>query len=137
MDARARFAFLAVIAAQAAHSIEEYWFRLYDLLAPTRLLSEAIGPDRATGFLIGNAAILLAGLVCYFASVRRGHGSARGLAWFWALLEIANGLGHVALALWARGYFPGLATAPLLLATGLHLATRLSRSRPPTKGDAA
>lgn len=130
MDARTRFAFLAVIAAQAAHSIEEYWFRLYDLLAPARALSEAIGPDRATGFIIGNAAILLAGLGCYFTSVRRGHGSARGLAWFWALLEIANGLGHVALALWAGGYFPGLATAPLLLATGLYLATRLGRSRP-------
>ena len=126
MDARSPAAFLAVIAAQAAHSIEEYWFRLYDLLAPTRALSEAIGPDRATGFIIGNAAILLAGLGCYFASVRRGHGSARGLAWFWALLEIANGFGHVAMALAARGYFPGLATAPLLLAAGGYLALRLS-----------
>lgn len=129
MDARARFAFLAVIAAQAVHSIEEYWFRLFDVLAPARAVSEAIGLDRATGFVIANAGLLLVGLVCYFASVRRGHKSARSLAWFWALLEIANGLGHVALALWARGYFPGLATAPLLLATGLYLAMRLGRSR--------
>jgi len=129
MDARGRAAFLALIAAQAAHSIEEYWFRLYDVLAPTRMLAEAIGPDRATGFAIGNAAILLLGLGCYFAAIRPGRRSARALAWFWALLEIANGLGHCALALAAGGYFPGLATAPLLLATGLYLAMRLSRSQ--------
>ena len=126
MDARSRAAFLALIGAQAAHSAEEYWFRLYDVLAPTRLLSEAIGPDRATGFAIGNAAILLFGLACYFASIRPGHRTARGLAWFWALLEIANGFGHVALALAAGGYFPGLATAPLLVLTGGYLAWRLS-----------
>jgi hypothetical protein len=129
MDARSRAAFLAVIAAQAAHSIEEYWFRLYDVLAPSRLLAETIGPDRATGFAIGNAAILLFGLGCYFASIRPGHKSARGLAWFWALLEIANGFGHVALALAAGGYFPGLATAPFLLVTGTYLAIQLNRSR--------
>lgn len=129
MDARGRAAFLAVVGAQAAHSIEEYWFRLYDVLAPTRMLAEAIGPDRATGFAIGNAAILLFGLGCYFAAIRPGRRSARALAWFWALLEIANGLGHGALALAAGGYFPGLATAPLLLATGLYLAMRLSRSQ--------
>lgn len=128
MDARSRAAFLALIAAQAAHSAEEYYFRLYDVLAPTRFLSEAIGPDRATGFLIGNAALLLLALGSYFVSTRRGHGSAPGLAWFWALLEIANGLGHVALAWTAGGYFPGIATAPLLLATGFYLAMRLIRS---------
>lgn len=125
MDARSRTAFLALIAAQAAHSAEEYHFRLYDMLAPTRFLSEAIGPDRATGFLIGNATLLLLGFGCYFASIRPGHRSARGLAWFWTLLEIANGLGHIALALAAGGYFPGLATAPFLLATAGYLAWRL------------
>jgi hypothetical protein len=125
MDARSRAAFLALIAAQAAHSIEEYWFRLYDVFAPARFLSAAIGPDRATGFLIGNSALLLLALGCYFASIRPGHWTARGLAWFWALLEIANGLNHVALALSAGGYFPGVATAPLLLGTAGFLAVRL------------
>ena len=128
MDVRTRAAFLALLAAQAAHSVEEYRFRLYDVLAPARWLGEAIGPDRATGFALGNAAILLFGLGCYFASIGRDHGSARALAWLWALLEIANGLGHIALALAAGGYFPGVATAPLLLAAGIYLALRLSSS---------
>jgi len=125
MDARSRAAFIALVAAQAAHSAEEYWFRLYDVLAPTRWLSAAIGPDRATGFLIGNAALLLFAFGCYFASIRRGHWTARGFAWFWVLLELANALGHGALALSAGGYFPGLATAPLLAAAGVWLAWRL------------
>jgi hypothetical protein len=124
-DARIRFAFLAVVAAQAVHSVEEYWFRLYDVLAPARALSEAIGVDRAAGFAVVNVAILLLGLGCYFGSIRRGRGSARTIAWLWALLEIANAIAHGALALWAGGYFPGLATAPLLLAAGLHLGWRL------------
>jgi hypothetical protein len=60
------------------------------------------------------------------ARVRPGHRSARAFAWFWALLEIANGLAHAALALAAAGYFPGLATAPLVLAVGGALAWRLA-----------
>lgn len=129
MDARGRLAFLLVIAAQAAHSVEEYWLRLYDRFAPARALSDALGFERATAFAIVNAALVLFGLWCYFARVRIGGGGARGFAWFWALLEIANGLGHGALALAAGGYFPGLATAPLLIATGLYLAWRLGASR--------
>ena len=49
----------------------------------------------------------------------------RGLASFWAVLESMNGVVHLLLALAARGYFPGAATAPLLLALGLGLAMRL------------
>ena len=127
MDARSRAAFLVLIAVQAVHSAEEYWFRLYDVFAPTRILSEAIGPDRVTGFLIGNAALLILAVGSYFASIRSGDKMARGLAWFWALLEIANGLNHVALALAAGAYFPGVATAPLLLAAAGFLAVRLTR----------
>jgi hypothetical protein len=45
------------------------------------------------------------------------------------VLELANGLGHIALAIAAGGYFPGLATAPLLLAAGTGLVVRLRSSR--------
>jgi hypothetical protein len=128
MDARTRLAFLLLICAQALHSVEEYLFRLYDVLAPARAVSEALGVDRQLGFAVANAALIGFGLWCYCARVRPGHGSARGFAWFWALLEIANALAHGALAIAAGGYFPGLATAPLLLAAGLHLVWRL-RSR--------
>src|SRR5688572_12035284 len=111
---------LLLVLAQAMHSVEEYVFRLYEVLAPARYVSSLFGIDRQIGFAVANVALVLFGLWCWYARVRRGRG--RGLAWFWALLETANGLAHIALAITAGGYFPGLATAPLLLALGLWLA---------------
>jgi hypothetical protein len=119
--------FLALILSQAAHSVEEYAFRLYDVLAPARYVSSMFGVDRQAGFVVFNSALVLFGLWCWWARVRPGRASARGFAWFWALLEIANGVAHVALAAMAGGYFPGLATAPLLLALGAWLAGRMLR----------
>ncbi|HEX8238881.1 MAG TPA: HXXEE domain-containing protein [Allosphingosinicella sp.] len=121
-------AFLALILAQAAHSVEEYAFRLYDVLAPARYVSSLFGIDPRIGFVIVNSALVSFGLWCWAARVRMGRG--RGLAWFWALLEIANGCAHIALAAMAGGYFPGLATAPLLIGLGLGLAVRLRRGLP-------
>jgi hypothetical protein len=122
--------FLALILAQAAHSVEEYVFRLYDVLAPARYVSSLFGIDRQFGFVLANSALVLFGLWCWAARVRPGRGAALGLAWFWALLETANGCAHVALAVMAGGYFPGLATAPLLIGLGLGLALSLGRRLP-------
>ena len=126
MNPRSRAAFLALIVAQAAHSIEEYVFRLFDVLAPARFISGLLSRDLARGFAIANIALVLFGGWCYVARVHRGLPSARGLAWFWALLELGNGLGHSAFALRRGGYFPGVATAPLLLGISAYLIARLS-----------
>lgn len=128
MSQAARNLFLLLIAVQALHSAEEYHFRLFDRLAPARFLSDALGLDRSLGFAIFNVSLVGFGLWCWLARVRPGHRSARAFAWFWALLECANGLGHIALAAAARGYFPGLATAPLLLGIGVTLIVQLVRS---------
>ena len=126
MDVRSRVAFLALIVAQAAHSIEEYVFRLFDVLAPARFVSGLFSSDLARGFAIANIALVLFGVWCYVARVRRGLPSARGLAWFWALLEVGNGISHSALAIRRGGYFPGVATAPLLLGISVYLIARLA-----------
>ena len=125
MEARASGAFLLLVLAQAAHSAEEFLFRLYDRFAPARAASEILGFDRPAGFLVVNAALILFGLWCWIARVRPARGAWRGLAWFWILLESANALGHLLLAGLAGGYFPGVATAPLLLAAAMWLAMRL------------
>ena len=130
MEPRSRAAFLLLVLVQAAHSCEEYVFRLYDVFAPARYVSGLIGIDRAAGFAIVNTALVLFGLWCWFALVRRDRPSARPVAWAWAVIEIANGLGHIALAAAAGGYFPGLATAPLLIAAGAWLIACLTRKRP-------
>ena len=47
--------------------------------------------------------------------------------WFLGIASVANGLAHPLLALNAGGYFPGLATSPLVAAVGALLLARLSR----------
>lgn len=131
MDARARAAFLALIAVQAAHSVEEYAFRLYDVLAPARFISGLFSSDLARGLAIANLGLVLFGAWCYVVPVRRGLPSARGLAWFWALLELGNGVGHSAFAVARGGYFPGVATAPLLFGIAVYVISRLSAAPAP------
>jgi hypothetical protein len=120
-------AFLLLILAQAAHSIEEYVFHLFDVLAPARFLSELISADLAFGFAVLNIALVGFGLWCWLYPARRGWPSARPIMWAWCALELANGIGHLLLALSVRGYFPGLATAPLLLIAAIATAIPLRR----------
>ena len=126
MSPRIRWAFLALILGQAAHSTEEYVFRLFDVFGPARFVSGLLSDDLAVGFAVVNAGLVLFALWCYVARVRPGHPSGRTFAWFWTLLELANGVGHIGLALSRRGYFPGVATAPVLLGMSTYLAIELT-----------
>ncbi len=125
MDSRSRAAFGILIVAQAAHSIEEYVFRLFDVFGPARFLSGLIGGNPPAGFAIANTCVVSFGLWCYVARVRPGHPSALGFAWFWVVLELVNGIAHTLLAVSHGGYFPGLGTAPLLIGISLYLGARL------------
>jgi Protein of unknown function with HXXEE motif len=107
------FAFL--IAAQAAHSTEEYVTRLYEVFAPARFVSSLVSSNLSMGFLVANVALVGFGLWCWAVPVRLDRAAATGLIWFWTLLEAGNGMGHLTLAATRGGYFPGAATAPLLL----------------------
>jgi hypothetical protein len=127
MSRRSRSAFLALIVAQAAHSIEEYVFRLFDVFAPARFVSGLFSSDLPFGFALANVLLVSFGMWCYLARVRPDHPLGRGFAWFWAVLEFANGVGHSFLAL-SQGYFPGAATAPLLLGVSSYLAVTLAGS---------
>jgi hypothetical protein len=132
MKALSQNLFLCLILSQAAHSMEEYYFRLYNVLAPARFISSLLSSNLALGFAIANIVFVLFGLWCYLACVRGGHASGRSWAWFWTILEAANGAGHLILALSSRGYFPGAATAPLLLGLSLWLGVTLSRADGPS-----
>ena len=115
LEHRERLVFLCLILAQGAHSIEEYVTRLYVVFPPARFVSSLVSHDLAVGFLFVNAALAALGLWCWAVPIRSSWPVARGLVWFWILLELGNGIGHLFLALSHGGYFPGVATAPLLL----------------------
>lgn len=134
MDPRSRLIFLALILTQAAHSVEEYAFRLYEVFAPARLVSSLVSDDLAAGFVIINTALVLAGLWCYGARVYRNHPSARGWAWFWTVLELINGMGHSIMALSRSRYFPGVLTAVPLLLLSILLGISLIRSQSYERG---
>jgi hypothetical protein len=115
VEHRGKIVFLFLILAQGAHSIEEYITKLYEVFAPARFVSSLVSNDLALGFLILNTALVTFGLWCWAVPVRSGWQAARGLVWFWTILELGNGIAHSALALSRGGYFPGVVTAPLLL----------------------
>ena len=127
MDPRSRRAFAFVILAQAAHSVEEYVYRLFDVFAPARFVSGLFSSDTAFGFALANGLLVGFGAWCYLARVRPSRASARAYAWFWTCLEAANGTGHVLFAIIRGGYFPGVATAPFLLAASAFLGVSLAR----------
>lgn len=122
---RSRLFFLLLVVAQVAHSVEEYATRLYEVFAPARLVSELFSDDVAVGFVIANAIIITVGIWCYVGPVRSGRGAARLVAWLWTVIELANGIGHIILAVLARGYFPGAMTAVVLVYAAASLASSL------------
>jgi hypothetical protein len=113
INRKARIAFLALVIAQAAHSIEEYVFRLYEVFAPARFVSGLISTDLRTGFIVFNLAFVAFGFWCYAVPVRRALPAAIPLMWLFIVVEILNGIGHPAISIMERTYIPGTATAPV------------------------
>jgi hypothetical protein len=125
MNHKIRSLFLALVIAQAAHSIEEYAFHLYDVFAPARFVSSVISGDLRTGFIVFNLAFVTFGLWCYILPVRRALPSAVPLVWFWIAVEIINGVGHPVWSIVERSYVPGTATAPFLLLLAICLSIQM------------
>jgi hypothetical protein len=83
--------FAALIAAQAAHSIEEYRGRPWESFPPARLVSGLVSSDPERGFVIANAALAGFGVWCALGPVRRAWPIAPALAWGWIVIETING----------------------------------------------
>lgn len=124
--------FLALVTAQAAHSLEEYSGRLYEVFGPARFVSGLISADLEAGFVILNTTLVAFGFWCFLWPVHRKWRSANALAWFWAVLELANGIAHLTWSLSQLAYTPGVATAALLLVLAAFMARQLT-----TRGDLA
>lgn len=136
MSPLSRNAFLALILTQAGHSTEEYFARLYAVLAPARFVSGLLFGDPRVGFVIFNASLAAFGLWCYLGPVRHARQSAIALAWLWVVLELLNGAAHIVWALSTGGYRPGLLTAPILVVIALVLASALRSAHATSKAAA-
>ena len=112
---RYQLAFGLLMLAQAAHSLEEYFGRLWESFPPAYFLTGLVSQDREFGFLVINAALVTFGTWCYLVPVLRRWPSAGAITLGWSLVELINGVGHPLWSLRQGGYTPGLATAPILL----------------------
>jgi hypothetical protein len=123
--------------AQAAHSMEEMRARLYDFfwVATGRLREVAPGFPQvrmsAQTFALLNM-LFITVLLGSVPFVRARRAPALALAAIAGGVEVLNGIGHTAAAVWFRGYVPGVATAPLLFVAGVLVILELMRpSRTP------
>jgi len=118
------------------------------LLAGTLVQSAHFAEEATTGFHTAFPALFglppigfpvfvgfnLVWLILWLASVPgvfAGHRAALFAAWFLAIAGMLNGVAHPLLAAAAGGYFPGLATSPLIGIAGLLLWQRLHRATRP------
>jgi hypothetical protein len=133
---RINVSFGLLVAAQSAHSVEEYLGKLWQSFPPAAFLTGLVSPDREFGFIVINAAIVTFGVWCLFWPVRRNWASAPAIMWFWILVETINGIGHPAWSVLQGRYTPGVITAPALLGFAAYLAIQL-RGAPRTVAPAA
>jgi hypothetical protein len=120
--------FLALVAVQAAHSIEEYLGQLWDVFPSARFITGLVSEDRRLGFILINVALLLFGLWCFFWPVRRRWPVGRMLIGVWIVMEVINGIGHPLWTIQKQAYTPGVATAPVLLVLALSLIWQLKKN---------
>jgi hypothetical protein len=123
--ARHKTAFAVLVLTQAAHSVEEYFGRLWETFPPAQWLTSLVSQDLERGFLVINVALVAFGVWCYIWPIRRDWRSATVLAWIWVTIEFINGVGHPLWSLRIGGYTPGAATAPVLLVVALYLGRQL------------
>jgi hypothetical protein len=121
--ARLQAAAVFAIAAQSLHFLEELYTAFYQRF-PAQL---GLAPWSATFFVAFNLAWLSIWTGAAVA-IRRRSALVLFPLWFLALALILNGIAHPLLALAAAGYFPGLATSPLVGVLGVVLLRRLARA---------
>ena len=121
-------AFGALVLAQAAHSIEESIWRLWESFPPARFVAGLISSDLERNFVSLNICIVAFGAWCYFWPVRRRSRSAAPILWGWIVVETINGIVHPVWSVIQRGYTPGVVTALMLAPLALYLAKQVLAS---------
>ena len=126
---RLKTVFFLLVGVQALHSLEEYYFELYEVFPPARFLIGLVSQDLERGFVIINSSFFLFGLWCFWWPIRHNWRSSASFAWFWVCVELVNGIGHPTWSLLQQGYRPGLVTALVLLPLAVLLARELISER--------
>ncbi len=122
--------YLALCICQACHSMEEMYFHLYEFFwTATGLFNEYLPFYPQFKMEADIFAILNIGLVTLILVLvpflNAGKRWAQIFAWFWAVVEVFNGIIHLSGVFIFSEYVPGAMTAPFLLAVGIALIFQL------------
>jgi protein-S-isoprenylcysteine O-methyltransferase Ste14 len=108
--------YIGGLALFASHFAEEYITEFY--VAFPHLFGNSWDARRFVAFNL----IWFGVFAVSAAGIRSGHSLSYLLLIFFALAGgVGNGIAHIAISIWRAQYFPGAATAPLMLAVGLLL----------------
>ena len=119
--------FAALVAVQALHPVEEYVGRLWAVLPPAAFITGLVSQDRRLGFIVINVGLLAFGFWCFFWPVRRRWAGGGWFVWFWVVIEIINGIGHLVWTLQQGVYTPGVITALVLFVLAVSLTWQYTR----------
>jgi hypothetical protein len=122
LDGRTKLvgAFLIGIAAQCAHTVEEFVTGLHRVLPPLFNLAPL-----SDGAFVGFNLFWLGVWALAALGALRGYRLAYFPIWFFGLAMCLNGVAHPLLAVWVGDYFPGLITSPLVGIMGVVVTRRL------------
>jgi len=129
MPSKIHISFLFLILAQGAHSIEEYFTRLWEVLYPAKIASNLVSSDPATGFIIINTGLFIVGFLSWIYISKNNNSKSITLLWIFLTIEIINGIGHPLWALSGMQYVPGLFSAFIILLLDINLIRQLLKQR--------
>ena len=118
MNKKIRVTFLLIALVQGLHSIEEYYGELWNVYPPATYICGLVSNNLENGFVIINISLFVVLMLIWLTTLSK-NSSTKPLIWFWAILELINGVGHSVWAIMERSYTPGLVTAPVLLVLSL------------------
>lgn len=113
-------ALAATTAIQAIHFVEEFAAGF-----PAKFPALFGLPPMSTTYFITFNLAWLAIWVASIPGLRLGQRATYFAAWFLAIAGIINGVGHPAISIYVKGYFPGLLSSPLIGLAGIWLFSRL------------
>ena len=127
MNGKIRLAFLSLIILQAIHSAEEFIFGFYEKFPPMMLLYHDAPHLAKPAFVISNALLFCAGLVCFYYWVQPARRGEKIVIWIWMIIESINIIGHCVWAILIGGYNPGLASVMLFVPVLIYLSYCMRR----------
>jgi len=126
MKGRVEGALLAMIALQLVHAAEEFVFEFWNEFPPMRAVYGGVPGLGTWVFVSFHAVLIVFGFWCY-VQVRRGGLKAREAIAAWVVIQGTTLVVHALWFIVDPGYQPGLATAPLFVATIAVAMTALKR----------